>query len=191
MTNDAIISYPDTVFFAKTMAEITVVPPNTDATLSFLGVSISTLTPDFNSNITNYKVCVAQNIRELVVTAKPTDPNATVSGDIGVPELTSDTTILTITVTAEDKITKKDYFITVIRNCDVSIKEVTSYDLHLQSYEVYDIMGRNVFTSPNPSKGGEHSPSFGGGWGEVLPQGIYIIRIKTDKGIIIKKIIIN
>jgi hypothetical protein len=181
MTNDTIKSRWEHLYPTQVIAEIEVVEPSTDATLSFLSVASDTLIPPSDSTITNYVVCVGKEVLEVRISATPTDPNATLSGDIGVVQLASDTNVFTITVTAEDGITTKDYIVTVIKGCNVSIAEIKNEQLTIKIVEVYDILGRKVYTS-------QHSLSFGEGWGEVLPKGIYIIKIQTNKGIIIKKI---
>jgi hypothetical protein len=177
MTNDTIRAHENHP--AQVIAEINVVEPNADATLSFLGTSIGTLDPVFDSTITNYIVCVNADAKELRITAIPTDPNAIVSGDIGVVQLVADTNIFTITVTAEDGITTKNYTITIIKGCKVGVATINNEQPQIIGYEVFDILGRHILSS--------HSLSKGEGWGEALPKGIYIIRIQTNKGIIIKK----
>jgi len=70
--------------------------------------------------------------------------------------------------------------------------QVTSYELQVTSIEIYDVMGRKV-TPLNPPEGGR-LPSFGGvGGGNIahLPNGVYFLKIQTEKGIITKKIIKN
>ena len=77
-----------------------------------------------------------------------------------------------------------------------------SYELQVTSYEggsieIYDVVGQCVFTSPNPSKGGEYPISFGEGAGVVidvshLASGMYILKITDyEKNIKIFKIIKN
>ena len=74
----------------------------------------------------------------------------------------------------------------------VEIESITNDELQITGYEIYDIMGRKLCTSPNPSKGGEQAPSLlERAGGEVLPNGIYILKIQTNQGIIIKKIMNN
>ena len=129
MTNSAIISNP--LDPAEVIAEINVIIPNTDATLSFLDVSHGNLTPNFDSAIVNYTACIGDDyIGEIIITATPTDSNATLNGDVGWHILTEDTTVLTITVTAQDGITTKNYFVTVIR-CNVGIVETQSASLRV------------------------------------------------------------
>ena len=56
--------------------------------------------------------------------------------------------------------------------------------------EVYDVMGRMV-TPLNPPEGGR-LPSFGGvGGGNIshLPSGVYFLRIYTDEGVVVRKVV--
>ncbi|MCL2511861.1 MAG: T9SS type A sorting domain-containing protein [Bacteroidales bacterium] len=68
--------------------------------------------------------------------------------------------------------------------------QVMGYELQVTSIEIFDVMGRMV-TPLNPPEGGR-LPTFGGvGGGNIshLPSGIYFIRIQTEKGVVIEKII--
>jgi len=110
MTNAAIISHASNP--AKVIVDIEVIRiPNTDATLSDL--ICGELEPAFNSNIFEYTVCLKNALRSIGITAIPNDPNATVIGD-GQQQLTADTNVFVVTVTAEDGITTLNYTITVI-----------------------------------------------------------------------------
>ena len=60
---------------------------------------------------------------------------------------------------------------------DIGIEEVTSYELQVTSYEVFDILGRCLASLKS-------YPSL-----ENFPNGVYIIRTYTNKGILISKII--
>jgi len=69
---------------------------------------------------------------------------------------------------------------------------VTSYELQVTSIEVYDVMGRMV-PPLNPPEGGK-LPSFGGvGGGNIshLPNGVYFVRIQTEKGTVTRKVVKN
>jgi len=181
MTNDTIKSHPNHP--AQVIAEINVVEPNTDATLSFLGVSSGTLTPAFDSKILLYTANIG-TVKEILITAIPTDSKATVSGDIGVQQLQEGENVFTITVTAEDKITTKNY---IINANPVGITEINNEQLTIKSIEIYDIVGRNV--GANLRVRPENN--------EIIvdvsrfSNGIYIIKLNTNRGIIIKKVIKN
>ena len=74
-----------------------------------------------------------------------------------------------------------------------------NYELQITNYEVYDIFGRLLLSSPSlpslqqslpslqqPLKSYQSLPSL-----EALPQGIYILRMQTTQGTITKKLIIH
>ena len=192
MTNAAITSNaisPDQV-----IAEIEVVLPNANANLASLTVSHGELKPAFNSTTLYYTVCIGGNIGEVKISATPSDSNATVSGGMGWQTITKDSTMFTITVTAEDGVTTKDYVVTVIK-CDVGIESITNDELRITGYEVYDIMGRKHVSrhcglDPQSSVMNEILKQVQNDVSH-LANGIYILKIQTNKGIIIKKIIIN
>jgi len=96
-----------------------------------------------------------------------------------------------------------------LRITSVGIPTITNYELRITVYpnptnglimveiaglprndgvviEIFDVYGKLVYTSPQPSpKERENSPSFGGGWGEVdishLANGMYFIKINNNK----------
>ena len=91
------------------------------------GTTNATLTPDFTDNTkTEYRVNVANTVKQVLVHAKPTDVGAWVS-EITPKDASATTghqvnlvaaavTEVTVTVTAEDGSTKKDYTINVYRS---------------------------------------------------------------------------
>ena len=85
--------------------------------LSSLTVNGGELNPNFNKNTTNYKLDVPYSISNLSVNAKAEDQKAsvTVSGNNNL--IAEETTIVTITVTAENG-SKKTYTISVNRGKD-------------------------------------------------------------------------
>ena len=156
---------------------------------------------DLNSLSYNYAVDVPYNVASITINATAIDLNATVSGT-GLKQLVVGANPFTITVTAADGVTKLNYVVTV--NCaDVGIDEwkiengewkiypnptdgevrIENGELRIENVEVYDVFGRNV---------GVKFPSFGGVRGgnlAHLPTGIYFIRIQTDEGMVVRKII--
>jgi hypothetical protein len=89
-------------------------PASTDATLSSLTVSAGALTPAFDPNITSYTSSVANGISGVTVTAVANHAGAKVAG-AGVVSLSVGENKITVTVTAEDNVTKKEYVITMTR----------------------------------------------------------------------------
>ena len=103
--------------------------PSSNATLSALTVSAGTLNPGFTANTPTYTVNVTANVDNLTVTATKSDSNAemSASGSVIAPAgvLTGNvsstlglgaTTTITITVIAQDKVTRKDYKIDIFRD---------------------------------------------------------------------------
>ena len=99
---------------------INVLPPSTICTLSELTAAGLTLTPTFNSNTTIYSASVGSSISSTVITATPSNNNATVA--INDSETISKEIVLntgsntvTIVVTAEDGMTTNTYTIVINR----------------------------------------------------------------------------
>jgi Cadherin-like beta sandwich domain len=103
--------------------------PSTDSNLASLTVSAGTLNPGFSSGTLSYTVTVPASVDSLTVTATKSDPNAVMSasGPVIAPAGVSTgsvsralglgtTTLFTITVTAQDTVTAKDYTINVFRD---------------------------------------------------------------------------
>jgi hypothetical protein len=62
----------------------------------------------------------------------------------------------------------------------------------IRSVEVFDVMGRMQNGEWRTGNGGKLSLQFGEGWGEVnishLPSGIYFLKIETEQGTVMKKV---
>jgi len=93
---------------------VTRAAPSANANLSNLTVSAGILTPDFNTAITNYIVEVGFTIETINITGIAEDTNATVTGN-GDKTLNVGNNNFTITVTAENGSTTKQYMVNVIR----------------------------------------------------------------------------
>ncbi|MDR0207189.1 MAG: M6 family metalloprotease domain-containing protein [Bacteroidales bacterium] len=104
-------NYTFTIFeSAKLVANFT----SSNAQLSDLWVSTGNLVPAFNTNTTNYTVTVSKSVTFITISCTTADQFATVEG-AGVKTLEIGNNIFTITVTADDKITTKQYTVNVIR----------------------------------------------------------------------------
>jgi hypothetical protein len=89
---------------------------SSDATLSDLTLSGVTLSPTFTSGTLAYTANVANDVKSTTVSAATNDETATISADdLGSKSLSVGKNIITVTVTAEDGITKKEYTVTVTR----------------------------------------------------------------------------
>jgi len=94
---------------------------SSDADLSALNISTGTISPAFAADTTAYTVSVPYETDSITVTGTKADVNATVSANNGVAQsLNTGTNTITITVTAQDGKTTKDYVVTVKRGAAVS-----------------------------------------------------------------------
>jgi hypothetical protein len=171
---------------------------NTVATLASLTASEGELSPKFNSNVYTYFIDLSEYVTEITLTATPTDPNATVVGD-GVKAISTGTNIFTITVTAQDNITELHYMLVI--TCPLGIAEpelpeivvypnptvgelrIRNYESGIKSIEIIDMQGKKVssFTS--------HSSPLISINISHLPVGTYFVRITTEKGMVMRKIV--
>ena len=103
-----------------------------DATLSSLSLSVGELTPAFASGTTIYTATVAHDVEETMVTATPTNSNATVEVYIGRTEysdgvvplrLGGDTTI-EVAVMSQDTTTEDSYTIIVTRPLYIATRSI-------------------------------------------------------------------
>lgn len=94
-------------------------PKSNKADLSDLTVSTGTLSPAFAAGTTAYSVSVPNGTTSITVTGTKADANATLSANNGVAQsLSVGANPITITVTARDGTTTKDYVVTVTRTLD-------------------------------------------------------------------------
>jgi hypothetical protein len=146
-------------------------------------------------------VDVASSISSITLTATKTDANATVIGD-GVKPISTGANLFTITVTAQDGITELNYIIII--NCPVEITEPelpeivvypnpTRGELRIKMcdmrYEIcditiYDVFGKKTQVSNLKSQISDLTLDL-----SPLPSGIYFVNIKTEHGIVSKKIV--
>jgi len=95
---------------------VTYTPKSSNADLSALTVSTGTLSPSLAAGTSTYSVSVPYATKSITVTGTTTDTNATVSTNNGVAQgLTVGANTITITVTAQDGTTTKDYVVMVHR----------------------------------------------------------------------------
>jgi uncharacterized protein (TIGR02145 family) len=95
---------------------VTIATPSTNANLSSLTVNHGTLTPAFSAATADYTVNVANSVESITVTGTKAESHATVSANSGVSQsLTVGANTITLTVTAQDGTTIKNYVVTVNR----------------------------------------------------------------------------
>ena len=215
MTNGTVRSFDEMLFGAchpdEVRAEITVIGASKNALLDTLILSVGELTPVFDKFALNYTVDVGDSITSATITAIPNDTNATVSGDIGTQQLIVGENLFTVTVTAENNITKLNYSVTINREDTATnnVIEITQKNIRIypnpttgqiqitnhktiahrserseESVAVYDVVGQVVFMSAMSSMSTETVIDI-----SHLPAGFYIMKIKTKENIITQKII--
>jgi len=136
------------------------------------------------------------------INATANDPKASVSGT-GEKQLAIGENIFTITVTAEDGVTKLDYTVTVTRADEVGILENTlteiriypnpttgelrieSVKLRVEDIAVFDIYGRaqKVEVRKQRAKGKFLMDI------SNLPTGVYFLWIRTEQGEVVRKVL--
>jgi hypothetical protein len=163
-------------------------PLSNVATLSNLTVSSGSLTPAFNSSTYIYTINITDEVDEILLTATPTDINATITGD-GLIELSNGNSVLTIKVIAQDGVTELNYF--VIVNRIVGINEptqpeskfvvypnpttgelrITNYELRIENVEIFDVYGRKISSHHLTPASSDHIDI------SHLPAGVYFVRV--------------
>ena len=102
---------------------------SSDATLSDLSLSGVTLSPTFDEDTLTYVSSVTNDVKSTIVAAATNDETATISADhLGSKPLSVGKNIITVTVTAEDGSTKKEYTVEVTR---AASSDATLSDLSL------------------------------------------------------------
>jgi hypothetical protein len=103
-----------------------VITKSTVATLSDITLSTGDLQPEFDPNITLYRVTVKNSETAITVTGTTTDKNAVLSSNNGKSKtLPVGDTVVDLTVTAEDGTSKQKYTVTVTRPDMDIVKEYT------------------------------------------------------------------
>lgn len=100
-------------------------PLSNDATLKSLTVSGAYI-GIFSPSTTTYTANVENSVNNVTISAETTDPNATVTGDLGVQTLYVSTNKFLIYVTAEDGTTKKTYTVNITRGKDDTPADLSS-----------------------------------------------------------------
>ena len=103
--------------------------PSSDATLSNLISSIGTLTPGFAPATTAYTLAVGHSVTTLTLTPTVNEPNARAVINGGLPiGLVVGANPITVTVTAQDGTTTRQYTVTVTRapSSDATLSNLTS-----------------------------------------------------------------
>jgi hypothetical protein len=99
-----------------TMEPVVVAVPSSNADLASIMLSKGMIFPSFSASVLEYSASVPNSTASLTVTATPAHDKATVAYGVAMPAtLTVGLNSISITVTAEDKTTKKIYALAVTR----------------------------------------------------------------------------
>ena len=114
-------------------------PKSTNANLSSLAVSSYDLSPTFDKNTTEYRVSVPYSVSRITISATPEDSKAKVSGTGGANLNADADNHFTVTCTAEDGVTKKQYKIIIHREKAPEVPKSTDNTLKNLSVSGYNI----------------------------------------------------
>ena len=196
MTNDVIDSHEN--YPAKVLVDIHVIDEN--VTLSDLKSSVGELNPEFAPTTTEYTIRLDLEIDEIQFFATPKNEDAVVSGDLGILSLVEGINNFTITVTYNDfslnynltvirgtliglNDTKKNFDIKVYPNPTTGKLKINNEQLTINNIEVYDIYGKNL--APHTTY---HAPHTSLDISD-LPAGVYFVKIYTDGGVAVEKVV--
>jgi len=171
---------------------------SSDATLKSLTVSKGTLTPAFNLNTKSYTLDVPNEVTSITINAIANYSAATVRGN-GTKSLNVGENTFNIVVTAEDGTTTNTYKVLVTRESsttdainDIAISTFKIFpnpakdEIFIQSaspvkkVEIYSLAGVLRLTDSNFS--GKISIA-------SLPQGVYMVKVYTDTGLVVSKVV--
>ncbi|GHT19082.1 hypothetical protein AGMMS4957_02580 [Bacteroidia bacterium] len=195
-----IVNYNTTT---KTDMKVTVVVPSSDAILSSLAVTGYSILPVFDANTTVYTLTVPNGVNSVTIEATATDSKSvtgTGSKFIAVGE-----NPFTITVTAEDGATTKEYLLIITREAENSVTAVaTQTIISLQIYpnpardritivsdewnvgdkvKIYNLAGALVeATHVSPQQGNTITIDVA-----HLPAGIYIVKVGNKSAKVVKQ----
>ena len=129
-----------------------------DATLSALGLSAGTLSPTFDAATTSYTASVGNAVSSVTVTKTANDANASVSQSPTNPVALAvgDQNVITVTVTAEDGTTTKEYTVRVTRDAPGVSSDATLSALSLSEGALSPAFDPNATTSYTASVGNDH-----------------------------------
>jgi len=103
-----------------------------NANLKEMRIDVEGITPKFSKNITSYSVVVSNEINNINVVAVPEENNANVSVS-GNNNLIEGSNIITISVTAPDEKTKKNYIINVTKTSNPDLANASLENLAIEN----------------------------------------------------------
>ena len=112
--------------------KVTVKALGTDASLSSLSIPNTTISPEFSSGVTEYKAKV-KDVKEIKISAKPTDPSAKVQISENYKSLKKGDNNIDIVVTSEDGVKTMTYTVNVNLELTPTEEELKKADATLKS----------------------------------------------------------
>jgi hypothetical protein len=136
-----------------------------------LTVSPGTLTPAFNSATVTYTVSVANSVASITISATAAHTAATISGDVGNKAVQVGANTFTVTVTAENGTTTKNYTVVVTRaDLPITLTAVTVNEgAFVSIFRTVDLQFTFSGGSPTHYKAGENANLSGAAWQPYVP----------------------
>lgn len=144
------MSVVDTFTINKTAQQT---PASTDATLSALSVTGADITPAFYAETLSYTASVANSVASVTITATANDGKAVVTGDVGEKALSVGENTFTVTVTAEDGTTVKNYTITITRAAASTSGNTSGVSSNTVTTTTTDSAGNKITVTTNKVTG--------------------------------------
>ena len=150
---------------------------STDNTLASLEVEGFSLSPEFNSDTTNYSVEVDSDTTSVKVNAKANDDNAKVSGD-GEVEVHEGSNTINVVVEAESGATKTYTIVVNVKEKDPINVEVNNDNLSVvrKTDELQDLV-KDYFVETTVNINDEEVPAY-----NIESLNITLVALKDEKG---------
>ncbi|MBR6504554.1 MAG: cadherin-like beta sandwich domain-containing protein [Clostridia bacterium] len=103
-----------------------------NANLKEMRINVEGITPKFSKNITSYSVVVSNDVNNINVVAVPEDSNASVTIG-GNDNLIEGSNVITISVTAPDGKTRKNYIINVTKTASPELANASLENLAIEN----------------------------------------------------------
>lgn len=103
-----------------------------NASLKEMRIDVEGITPKFSKNITSYSVVVSNDVNNINVVAIPEDSSASVTVN-GNNDLIEGSNIITISVTAPDGKTRKNYIINVTKTANPDLANASLENLAIEN----------------------------------------------------------
>jgi len=155
---DKIITYHWSAKEIEVIDSVAIVDANLSSLTVTTEVGEKALTPKFDSLTLHYTVNVSLSESYAIIAAIPSNPAASITGDVGMKPLQIGINSFPITVTAGDGVTTKTYTV-VVNRTDVGIDKLIIDNGQLKVYP-NPTTGQLTISLPNPSEGGAYDAEY-------------------------------